>query len=301
MSSLRAQLRQKAKCGVEFASAFLPRAPHDCFRLVLGYHGVRDAGTPPVGERTLHIDAERFEQQMRRARADADVVSLTELLFTASASARLVAITFDDAYASALRNGVAVCSTLGLPCTVFVAPALLGTLPPWDLHAERGNWGEGERERWLAHEGMASAAHATPSIASRMDPIRIATEQELRDALARCTSLMLGNHTMNHVNLGCVSTEIQLGEVATAHTWLKAFAGRRYVPCVAYPFGVAPAIDDATTLLPESGFGFMARGGSFGRQFPKGRGLIPRWNVPAEVTANGFRARVRGRLLPHSP
>lgn len=299
-ASLLTQLRQQVKGGVEFITARLPRATRGCFRLVLGYHGVRDRGTRPMGERTLHIDAARFEEQMLTARAEADVVPLTELLTTESPDARLVAITFDDAYASALRNGVTTCARLGLPCTVFVAPALLGTVPPWDVQAERGDWDDRERERWLSKEGTASALHASEVVPDTMEPLRIATEEELRDTLDRCDVVTVGNHTFNHVNLSAAAPELQQLEIDQAHSWLQGFAGSRYVPHVAYPFGMAPAVPDVSALLPEGGYGFMAQGGAFGARFPRGRGLIPRWNVPAEVSTNGFRARVRGRLLPHS-
>jgi peptidoglycan/xylan/chitin deacetylase (PgdA/CDA1 family) len=292
--------RQQVKRSVEFVAARLPRKSYAVSRLILGYHGVRDTGSPEIGERTLHIAADSFERQLRLAKAEAEVVPLAELLREPVGRWRLLSITFDDAYASALRNGVAACVALDLPCTVFVAPALLGTIPPWDLLAMQGGWTPDERKAWLARPHSSSLSIESLGEDLRLAGVRIATEAELAQTLARSAGMMLGNHTFTHINLGAVAPDVQQLEVYRAHEWLMAFAGDRYAPHVAYPFGIAPATDSPEKILPAHGFGFMAQGGSFGVGFPQGRSLIPRWNVPADVTPDGFRSRLRGWLLPHS-
>lgn len=292
--------RSQAKRGMEFVAARLPRKQRAISRLILCYHGVRDSGSPAMGERTLHIDADAFELQLRAVKLEADVVPLSELLREPSAPARLIAVTFDDAYASALRNGIAICSALNLPSTVFVAPALLGTVPQWDVLAAMGSWTPSERNAWLTGSRSEAIQLKDMSGDPRLSPLRVATEAELRQALTQTRDMMIGNHTFSHANLGAAAIEVQRAEIHRAHEWLSAFARSRYEPNVAYPFGIAPASDAPEAILPEQAFGLIANGGSFGRSLPSGRFHVPRWNVPAEISYDGFRSRVRGRILPHS-
>ena len=87
----------------------LPRRTRPGDRLILAYHNVVPAHWAPRGDRSLHLPVDKFEAQLRMIRNEAEIVPLMELLTTSAPNDRCVAITFDDAYASALELGVGAC------------------------------------------------------------------------------------------------------------------------------------------------------------------------------------------------
>lgn len=277
--------------GVERVLSSAPRRTSPGDRLILAYHNVVPAGSPASGDRSLHLPVDRFAAQLQCLRAEADVVPLEELLHAGSARVRLVAITFDDAYASALTLGVAACVSHNMPCTVFVTPGLLGQVPTWDTMAQQGLWSDSDRHRFLWEQrGLGAPALADATT----DTLRIATESEL---LAACgqRGVTVGNHTMHHANLGALSTAEAAAELAEAGEWLRA-RFPHVAPVVAYPYGIAPRDRDAALASAGLTHGLEVSGGWWRADHPVAPLAVPRWNVPAGVSVRGFAVRVRGWL-----
>jgi peptidoglycan/xylan/chitin deacetylase (PgdA/CDA1 family) len=287
-------LRSMVRGAAERAMCALPRRTRPGDRLILAYHNIVPAGWAPCGDRSLHLPIDKFEAQLRMIRNEAEIVPLKELLTTDAPDDRRVAITFDDAYSSALRLGVQACASASAPCTVFVAPGLLDTVPVWDRAADAGMWTSRDRERFL-WEARGSADHSMLSSlasGSSSDPnLRIATEDELRSAVAHA-GVTLGNHTMSHANLGALTTKLACEELSAADAWIKAFAREQMTPVVAYPFGIPP--QDPSSAIPVccGNLGLKVMGGWFSA-LPNPLEL-PRWNVAAGVSMAGFAVRLRG-------
>src|SRR5262245_45050357 len=76
--------------------------------LVLLYHNVVPDGAKPSGELSLHLPFGQFCSQLDILARECDIVPLQDLLLddTKQNGRVRVAITFDDAYASALSIGV---------------------------------------------------------------------------------------------------------------------------------------------------------------------------------------------------
>ncbi len=276
----------------------LPRRTCPGDRLILAYHNVVPAGWTPRGDRSLHLPIDKFEAQLRLIRNEAEIVPLMELLTTDAPNDRRVAITFDDAYASALTLGVGACVAAEAPCTVFVAPGLLGTVPYWDRAADAGGWSDAERERFLwecAGYGDMATLAAASSAAAADSLLQIANAHELRAAAGRA-GVAIGNHTMQHGNLGALASDAVFAEVSAADAWLRAFAPPTMVPVLAYPFGIAPQAPATAIPTACATWGARVTGGWMSEELVKAPFALARWNVPAGITTAGFNARVRGRL-----
>jgi peptidoglycan/xylan/chitin deacetylase (PgdA/CDA1 family) len=266
----------------------------------LAYHGVRGVNAPREGERTLHLDEMQFERQLMLLREVADVVSLPELLSSEGTSDRLIAITFDDAYASAVSNGVSRCVAIGMPCTIFVAPALLGLVPRWDILANQGDWTSDRRSDFLRVEACGDTALGVPPC-PETENLRLATATELQRVVLNSELVTIGNHSFTHRNLGVLSREAAHNDLSDAARWLRNFAGPQYIPVVAYPFGIPPKDPKIMAEIEsEEVFGLLVSGGWIRRGMALQKTSVPRWNVPADISINGFRARTLGRLMASS-
>ncbi len=292
-ATLLAQGRRAIKRAIEFQAARLPVRRPKHGRLVLAYHGVASDDAPARGERTLHLAAREFGAQMKALSSLGDVVTLRELLEADHPNGRLIAVSFDDAYDSALTYGIPQCAVRKIPCSVFVSPSLLAQVPPWDVLADNGTWTVSQREEFL-WRGDALRPYQQTIVSDSFAMLRIASESELRTMLEEFPQVTLGNHTQHHLNLGALSDEAVLREVTRADAWLRSFAAHRYLPFIAYPFGIPPRPAALNTLLQSGEFGMLAQGGWMPSSARIHRFLLPRWNVPADVTLDGFRARVRG-------
>jgi peptidoglycan/xylan/chitin deacetylase (PgdA/CDA1 family) len=242
----------------------------------------------------LHIRVDAFEQQMRILESLAEVVSIKDLLTADPVNDRLVAVTFDDAYASALQLAVPICDSKNFPCCVFVAPALLGNVPIWDSFSAQGTWSDSRREEVLWR--CAAKDQNMSTFEPELQELAIATLEELAASLRNFPQLSLGNHTNRHLNLGALTQAVVRAEVSEAHRWLESFAGERYEPILAYPFGIPPIQTPSSLHDWPVRYALLANGGWMP---PKERFhpyRIPRWNVPAEISPHGFRARILGTM-----
>ncbi|MGH7719607.1 MAG: polysaccharide deacetylase family protein, partial [Gemmatimonadaceae bacterium] len=121
--------------------------------------------------------------------------------------------------------------------------------------------------------------------------MRCTTEEEL-SAAARMPGITLGSHSWSHPDLSQLSRE-QLGEELTRPlAWLR----ERYqtvVPYLTYPYGLSsPAVEEAARA---AGYRAALRvSGGWATSTARERYALPRLNVPAGLSANGFALRASG-------
>lgn len=292
MLNVRSVIRSVA----EHVLVQLPRRTSRGDRLVLAYHNIVPDTWAAQGDRSLHLAASKFETQLQLIRLEAEIVPLWELLTTDVHNSRRVAITFDDAYTSALEIGVAVCQRENAPCTIFVAPDLIGKVPYWDRAANNGIWTASDRHRFLwserGREGISTSE--VPGVYSNPN-LTIASET-LLSSTSKLNAVTYGNHTTQHPNLGALSEVEVRDEIEGAHTWLMQRFQASYIPVVAYPYGI-PSVEVSNTLSHTGiRFGLLVAGGWVRKGVKPDAYMFPRWNVPAGISNTGFRLRLRGWL-----
>lgn len=303
---MRSIARQSAKRIVERALvaggvASVGRAVRRHSAAVLAYHNIVPDDAARIGDTSLHLSRSAFAGQLHALQARFDVVPVSELLHEPSWQRRRprVAITFDDAYQGAVTLGVEELRRLGLPATVFVAPALLGQ-PAfwWDVLADsvRGEVEPGLRDRVLTElRGRASVA-----LAERRDRDdgaltafhRPASVSQVVEALHGHPGLTLGAHSWSHPNLAVLSDAELANELELPLQWMASMTDR-WLPIIAYPYGRAtPRVERAAA---ERGYvaGWRATGGWM-RSMPRQRLDCPRVTVPAGVSSDGFALLVAG-------
>lgn len=271
--------------------------------LVLSYHNIVPDGSRPVGDASLHLDRAAFAGQVEALAATHEIVPLDALLDDSSArrARPRAAITFDDAYRGAISTGVTELARLGLPATMFVAPRELGSSAFWWDRIADADAGEvlpevrrhaleelgGEGDRILARGAEASA----PSLPAE---VLTATEDELHDALCRHPGLTLGSHSWSHPNLTRMEPARLLDELERPLAWLRdRFSA--VVPWISYPYGLHSA--EVRSAAARAGYrGGVTQAGGWITTTTGDPFAIPRLNVPAGLSLNGFIARVAGVL-----
>ncbi|HJR66435.1 MAG TPA: polysaccharide deacetylase family protein [Gemmatimonadaceae bacterium] len=303
---MRRTARQSAKRIVERALvaggvAYVGRAVRRHGAAVLAYHNVVPDDVIPAGDRSLHLTRSDFVRQLQHLRASFDVVPLGELLHepTRPFGRPRVAITFDDAYHGALTLGVDELRRLGLPATVFVAPALLGERAFWwDVVADPalGEVHPSLRERVLTElggRGMDVPGATADLDSATLTPChRPGTVSDVVEALERHPALTLGAHSWSHPNLAAVTDAELAKELDLPLEWL-ARTTDRWLPIIAYPYGLtSPRVAKAAT---DRGYlaGWRAAGGWMR---PASRDMLdcPRVTIPAGVSSDGFALLVAG-------
>ncbi len=271
--------------------------------LILAYHNIVPDDAPPAGDRSLHLPLARFRSQIDRLQETHDVVDLAEVRRAPAISKRpRVAITFDDAYRGALGLALPELARRGLPATVFVAPGILGSTGCWwDLLAAPDGSGLSPIVRnhvlqVLRGDGSAAVAWARSQgmpLAALPAHAAIATEDELHIAAA-LPGIKLGVHTWSHCNLATVSDAELDGELVGPLTWLRE-RFERVVPWLAYPYGLsAPQTPERAQRAAYDGAlriegGWLAPG-------PAAAFVLPRLNVPAGLSPDGFILRASGLI-----
>jgi peptidoglycan/xylan/chitin deacetylase (PgdA/CDA1 family) len=275
-------------------------------RLILAYHGVVPDGAAPAGERALFITQRDFAAQLDVLREVADVVSLSNLDEEGDGRPR-VAITIDDAYAGAVRQGVDELVARSLPATIFVAPGCLnGHTFWWDAlshvtgkldarvrhHALHSLGGREERVReWAVQRGLPLATDL-PEYA------RAATTENLRTAAAR-PGISVGSHTWSHPNLEAMGEDEILLEFTRSRAWLKAEFPGDAIDWVAYPYGLdSSEAHQAAAACSYNGGLRIVGGWHYGP--PASSFARPRLNVSSSLSAAGLRARVLGSVQTRS-
>ena len=267
--------------------------------LVLAYHNVVPTGLEPSGDLNLHLPQHEFAAQLDVLRRHHDVVPLTSLLEAGQPGARLrVAITFDDAYAGALEAGVSELVDRGMPATIFAAPGLLGGITWWDVLADptRGldpdfrtralNELAGKRDAILREAQLPRGAPAAH------DSYRIGSIAELERAAAQ-PGITIASHTWSHPNLCALSRDELVGELSTSLEWLQAHHPSA-LAWLTYPYGLWS--NDVAEAAASVGYVAALRvdGGWFDPRSATSRFALPRLNIPAGISLDGFALRLAG-------
>jgi peptidoglycan/xylan/chitin deacetylase (PgdA/CDA1 family) len=277
----------------------VPRLP-----LILCYHKVeprRELGVTRVAP-------DRFGRQIEGlAREGYRALTLAELVACArgerAAGEREVAITFDDAYWGAVTVGAAELAQRRIPATVFVTPHFLGRTFWWDAIEWPGGsaWRAPFREHALtALAGRDDLVRRAASqhglrVGDPPDYLRCASEEDLHQAVASAP-ITLGSHTWSHPNLTALTAVEVREELERPLEWL---AGRfdRVQPLLAYPYGsFSDRVVEATRAVGYAGA--FTIGGGWIRGAPRDVHRIPRMNVDAQLSLDGFVLSTAG--LPRS-
>lgn len=268
--------------------------------VILAYHGIRPAGEPPAGERVLHLEEGRFREQLEVLGELARVVPLESILDEDSPGdpRPRVAITWDDAYAGALAVGLEELVSRGMPATFFVSPGRLGGQAFWwDLLAMRhhGEIPADLRERVLRDlsgdgEAVGRLIGDLPEPADLPPWARSGDDQAVLRAGVR-PGIRLASHSWSHANLSVVDPARLKEELVRALRWLSERA-QGFLPWLALPYGLGTP--DVSRQARSSGYGAVL--GIRGGWLPAGpdRTLLPRLNVPAGLSTDGFALRLRG-------
>jgi len=269
--------------------------------VVLAYHNIVPHGEPVSGDRSLHLPVGKFSAQLDALLRYCEVIPLDSVFERNVCKRPRVVITFDDAYRGTVTAGVAELVQRGLPATIFVIPGCVGAssfwwdavLPvaeqerqgfrQWALEELGGS--DSEIKAWARAEGVTPLelpAHASA-----------ATEEELRRA-SEHPGITFGSHTWSHPNLTALDAGSVERELSSSLQWLRQRFGS-VVPWLTYPYGLtAPVVERTAAAVGYHG-AFRAIGG----WLPKtntGAFALPRLNVPAGVTPNGFTLRLAGMM-----
>jgi peptidoglycan/xylan/chitin deacetylase (PgdA/CDA1 family) len=271
-------------------------------RLILAYHGIVPEGERPAGERALFVPQTDFAAQLDVLAAFADVVPLDRIDEAGDGRPR-IAITFDDGYRGAVREGVQELVKRGLPATIFVVPGRLnGHVFWWDAlspgsvsldesirkRAVHALAGSDERVRSWARDAKLPSSEALPAYA------QTASAGELRAAL-EFPGITIGSHTWSHVNLASLSSVDVTAEIERPRDWLRAEFEEKAVLWLAYPYGLdCPAVHRAA--VRASYVGALRIGGGWHRATDVSAFARPRLNIPGGLSLAGFRARLVGSV-----
>ncbi len=268
--------------------------------LVLAYHNVLSDGDPRTGDLSLHLPQREFARQLEILAQSHDVVSIDALSDATWRSERpRVIITFDDAYAGALTCGVEELVKRGMPATIFVSPGLLGSVPWWDILAEQSGGVVADDARRHALDVLGGQATAilkggqpgSHKPASLSWLAQVGTESQLSEAASR-PGITIASHTWSHPNLCALRGPALESELSRPLEWLQSRFGR-VVPWLSYPYGLFT--DTVESAAERSGYlGAFRIDGGWIPQSGVTQYAIPRLNVPAGLSVNGFRLRLAG-------
>lgn len=272
--------------------------------LVLAYHNILPPGASPVGDRALHLPFESFVGQLDWLAERYEVLPLEDAIRgrTTSWHRPRVAITFDDAYRGAVTVGVPELTARQLPATIFVAPAFVGGGTFWwDVLARPDGSALDEKLRQHALDELRGEdakvrhwARVTGHPEQRIPAYaRCASEAELH-AVAKAPGISLASHTWSHPALARLEPFELHDELARPLAWLT----ERFdsvVPCLSYPYGSYTA--SVARAVAAHGYTSALRvGGGWIRNDADDPFVLPRLNVPAGLSLDGFILRTAGLL-----
>jgi len=268
--------------------------------LILAYHNVVPDQFKDLGDRSLHLPLSAFQAQLDLLQTHFEICALSDLLSPGNVNGGpRIGLTFDDAYRGAVELALPELKRRGLSGTLFVAPGLLGSDRFW--------WDE------LASPGTGLSAElreaALERHAGRRDPILAALGQQRSVALPEYYScvreeellaradgkwLTLGSHTWSHPNLSRLAEPELTDELSRPLTWLGNLPVHS-VPVLAYPYGLTSATVEAAAARAGYRAALRVEGGWVNRENASAWAM-PRYNVPAGLSADGFMLRLSGWL-----
>lgn len=281
----------------------LPLAPGARRRLarrggaaILSYHNVAPDGARPAGDASLHLPLSSFLDQVDRLARTHRVVALSELASGGTGKGRpLAAITFDDAYRGALALAVPALVQRGLPATIFVPPGLIGDTAFWwdELAAPEGSGlDDATRTRALEIEGGRPLRRAEGAV--RLRPDQGPADDDALARAAAAPGITLASHTWSHPNLTALGEAELEEELERPRGWLRdRYPERSLLDALAFPYGLWDERVAAAARRVGYRWLYRVEGGVAGGPLSSAA-AIPRINVPAAVSGNGFALRVAG-------
>jgi len=284
------------------------RSRHRNRTLVLAYHNVVPRGEQVCGDRSLHLEQDAFARQLDVLAETHDIIPLASLFTKSSTVGRPRAvITFDDAYAGALTAGVAELTRRSIPATFFVSPGFVdGGQFWWDELAAASRSVLREEVRRFVIEDL-SGKHTRAREWARAEGISLpalprhqtgAQEADLHGADAKGL-FTLGAHSWSHPNLARLNGAELLKELADPLLWLRA-RFTNVVPWLSYPYGISsPVVQSESERAGYSG-AFEIDGGWLSSNAAN-LFQLPRFNVPAGISAEGYSILASGLRFSRSP
>jgi peptidoglycan/xylan/chitin deacetylase (PgdA/CDA1 family) len=267
--------------------------------LVLAYHNIVPDGEYTAGDASLHLPQHEFARQLDALAESHYVVPLDDLDRDSTTQRPRVIITFDDAYDGAVSAGVEELRKRQMPATIFVAPAMLGSTPWWDALADPKLGAVPDDVRRHALERLHGEAiaifewtkRASLGFQAASKLPRIATEAELKVSASK-PGITLASHTWAHQNLASLGSTALESELRRPLQWLQP-RFPAVVPWLSYPYGLFN--DSVQAAARNAGYAgaFRIDGGWMPRSSPSSYAL-PRLNIPAGLSLNGFRLRLAG-------
>lgn len=174
-------------------------------------------------------DTTVFREKMVWLKEHYETVSLDDLLSRPPQAKTLVAVTFDDGYASWHEVAAPILHDLNIPATFFVCSGFVGL--------------EGEQARQFIKTGLRRQQQLIPLTKTQVSN------------LAQCALFEIGGHTVHHVDLGQIRDETLLKrEIIDDRRQLEEWTGQP-VRWFAYPFGMQQHISEqAISRLKQSQF-----------------------------------------------
>lgn len=272
--------------------------------MVFGFHNVTPAGSPPMGDRSLHLNLQTFTSVVDWIGRAFVVLPLAELVARAEAGRslrKLAAITFDDAYQGVFTHGLPVLERAGLPATVFVV-STAGASPAffwWDVLSERGMLTDQTRDLCLGvYRGdRAWIQNAFPTGREpRLPPDCLpAPWSVIQGAMGGVVTI--GSHTRTHRNLVVLRRPELTRELELSRTEIGAQLGSP-PDLVSYPYGRL----DSTVLREAGQAGY--RGGvttQYGTVSARSSPLaLPRVSVPSGIRLETLECWAAGMRLRRS-
>jgi peptidoglycan/xylan/chitin deacetylase (PgdA/CDA1 family) len=240
------------------AGALRRRSPRG---VILLYHRIAGPRHDPL---FLDVSPSNFDAQLSVISRTCAALRLDEFEALRRAGrlpARAAAVTFDDGYADNLHAAAPLLARHGIPATVFVTAAMVGSASgfPWDG----------------ADAGLPSH--------------RALTVDELRSLAAR-PEISIGAHTLTHPSLAKLSRAEQEHEIAGSISRLEQATGSS-VRAFAYPFGT-PGDVSATTVRVASRLCDYALSTDSGAAWR----WSPRWRLPRATVRDWSGAEFARRL-----
>ena len=167
---------------------------------ILAYHMVE----PRFDMAITRVTPGQFRRQIESALADGyTIVPLVEYLQYPAPPEKLLALTFDDAYASVYEHAYPILEQFGIRATLFVLTDYIGRLDDWDV-----NFGN------IRFQHMSAGQIVRLSAAG----------------------WEIGSHTCNHLDLTRLDSKLLEREVTASKEKLQSLVGRE-IETISYPFG----------------------------------------------------------------
>jgi peptidoglycan/xylan/chitin deacetylase (PgdA/CDA1 family) len=274
--------------------------------LILAYHNIIPDSVAAGGDSSLHLRRATFASQLDLLCDTCDVIPLERALQERAGPSRRpqAVITFDDAYRGAMTVGIQEVVDRGLPATVFVAPAFVGgRFFWWDALTPRGAPAPTDAFRARALNECRGMDEAVRRWAEECgcqtqtlhDAVACASLEELHAAAAK-PGITFASHSWSHPNLPrLTATELDT-ELSRPLVWLRERFDRA-LPVLSYPYGLSSLAVEGAAAAAGYKAGVLV-GGGWASAPVRDLFALPRLNVPAGLSRNGFVLRASG-LLNH--